>query len=246
MAWCHQATCHYQSQCWPRSVSPYGITRPQWVKWHVVNSLSNALSWLRKFVHNFVPIVLLTISPWWRHQMETFSALLAICARNSPVPGEFPAQRPVTRSFNVFFDLCLNKRMSKQSWGWWFEMLPCPLWRHCNAVFLCLQSILQKLHWLSNCSPESRSHKLVINYFFSFQAMASWRSFCRWVWRLPFPSLWVVSSFSSYASSVSSVVAANVCANRTQTRVIPLPPPLPPPSPSTTAPHPYTTKVTSQ
>ena len=34
--------------------------------------------------------------------METFSALLAICAGNSPVPGEFPAQRPVTRSFGVF------------------------------------------------------------------------------------------------------------------------------------------------
>ena len=44
---------------------------------------------------------------WWRHQMETFSALLAICAGNSPVPGEFPAQRPVTRSFDVFFDLRL-------------------------------------------------------------------------------------------------------------------------------------------
>ena len=41
--------------------------------------------------------------------METFSALLAICAGNSPVTGEFPAQRPVTRSFDVFFDLCLNK-----------------------------------------------------------------------------------------------------------------------------------------
>ena len=38
---------------------------------------------------------------WWRHQMETFSALLAICAGNSPVPGEFPTQRPVTRSFDV-------------------------------------------------------------------------------------------------------------------------------------------------
>ena len=40
---------------------------------------------------------------WWRHQMETFLALLAICAGNSPVSGEFPAQRPVTRSFDVFF-----------------------------------------------------------------------------------------------------------------------------------------------
>ena len=44
--------------------------------------------------------------------METFSALLAICAGNSPVPGEFPTQRPVTRSFDVFFDLRLNKRLS--------------------------------------------------------------------------------------------------------------------------------------
>ena len=47
---------------------------------------------------------------WWRHQMETFSALLALCAGNSPVTGEFPTQRPVTRSFNVFFDLRLMNR----------------------------------------------------------------------------------------------------------------------------------------
>ena len=47
--------------------------------------------------------------------METFSALLAICAGNWPVAGEFPAQRPVTRGFDVFFDLCQNKRLSKQS-----------------------------------------------------------------------------------------------------------------------------------
>ena len=65
--------------------------------------------------------------------METFSALLAICAGNSPVPGEFPAQRPVTRSFHVFFDLRLNKPLSKQSWGWWFETLSRPLWRHCSV-----------------------------------------------------------------------------------------------------------------
>ena len=47
--------------------------------------------------------------------METFSALLAICVGNSSVPGEFPTQRLVTRSFDVFFDLRLNKRLSKQS-----------------------------------------------------------------------------------------------------------------------------------
>ena len=67
---------------------------------------------------------------WWRHQMETFSALLAICAENSPVPGEFPAQRPATRSFDAFFDLRPNKRLSKQSWGWWSETPSSSLWRH--------------------------------------------------------------------------------------------------------------------
>ena len=55
---------------------------------------------------------------------------------NSPVPGEFPAQRPVTRSFDVFFDLHLNKRLSKQSWGWWFETLSRPFWRHRNVLSL--------------------------------------------------------------------------------------------------------------
>ena len=69
---------------------------------------------------------------WWRHQTETFSALLALCAGNSPVSGEFPAQRPVTRSFDVFFDLRPGGRLSKHSWGWWLETPPCPLWRQSN------------------------------------------------------------------------------------------------------------------
>ena len=45
---------------------------------------------------------------WWHHQLETFSALLALCAGNSPLTGEFPAQRPVTQSFDVFCDLLLE------------------------------------------------------------------------------------------------------------------------------------------
>ena len=48
-------------------------------------------------------------------------------------PGEFPAQRSVTRSFDVFFDLRLNEWMSKQPWGWWFETLSWSLWCHCNV-----------------------------------------------------------------------------------------------------------------
>ena len=71
---------------------------------------------------------------WWRHQMETFSALLALCAGNSPVTGEFPSQRPVTRSFDVFFDLRLNKRLSTHSRRRWFKTPSCSLWRHCNVT----------------------------------------------------------------------------------------------------------------
>ena len=57
-------------------------------------------------------------NPWWRHQMETFTALLALCAGNSPVTGEFPLQRPVTRSIDVSVDLRLNKQLNKQSGDW--------------------------------------------------------------------------------------------------------------------------------
>ena len=60
---------------------------------------------------------------WWRHQMETFSALLT-------VTGEFPTQRPVTQSFDVFSYLRLNIRLSEQSWGWRFETPSRQLWRH--------------------------------------------------------------------------------------------------------------------
>ena len=49
----------------------------------------------------------------------------------------FPTQRPVTRSFYVCFDWRLNKRLSKQSWGWWFGTPSRPLWRHNNDILIC-------------------------------------------------------------------------------------------------------------
>ena len=67
----------------------------------------------------------------WCHKMETFSASLAFFAGNLPVTGEFPRQRPVPLSFDVFFDLCLNKQLSKQSGCGWFEMQ----WKHCSFAW---------------------------------------------------------------------------------------------------------------
>ena len=80
-----------------------------------------------KHVHRY-----LLRQSWWCHQVETFSALLALCVGNSPVTNEFSLQRPVTRSFDVFFDLRLNKRLRKQSIRRWLETPWHWLWRHCN------------------------------------------------------------------------------------------------------------------
>ena len=55
-----------------------------------------------------------------RYSDNHFFALLDICAGNSPISGEFPAQRPVTRRFHIFIDLHLNTRLGKQLQGWWF------------------------------------------------------------------------------------------------------------------------------
>ena len=84
---------------------------------------------------------------WWRHQMETFSALLALRAGNSPVTGEFPSQRSVTRSLDVFFDLRLTKRVSKQSKRQWFETRSRSFWRHCDVVISTFRNdIYTRLH----------------------------------------------------------------------------------------------------
>ena len=82
---------------------------------------------------------------WWRkwkiwiihmviHQMETFSALLVLCEGNPQVTGRFSSQMPVRRSFDVLFDLRLNKRFSKQSRRRRFETPSHTLWRHCNII----------------------------------------------------------------------------------------------------------------
>ena len=91
------------------------------------------LYWHRKLSYKYEWQIRHHDNSWWLHQKEAFSTLLAIYAGNS-VTGEFPTQRPVTRSFDVFFDLRLNKRLSKQWWDWWFETPSRSLWRHCNVI----------------------------------------------------------------------------------------------------------------
>ena len=81
---------------------------------------------------------------WWRHQMETFSRYWHFVRGTSPATGEFPLQRSVAWSFDVFFDLCLNKRLSKQQGRRWFETSSRPLWRRC------IGSVMRSLDQLRN------------------------------------------------------------------------------------------------
>ena len=90
---------------------------------------------------------------------STFSALLAICAGNSPVTGELPAQRPATRSFDVFFDLRLNKSLSKQPWGWWFETPSRPLWRHRNGKSINCSDLTKG--WVTSLAVQVTTTKIV-------------------------------------------------------------------------------------
>ena len=69
----------------------------------------------------------------WCHQMETFCVTGHLCGEFT---GESPAQRPMTRGVDVFFDLRLNKQLIKQSWGWWDETPSRSLWHHCDGVGL--------------------------------------------------------------------------------------------------------------
>ena len=70
---------------------------------------------------------------WYHDDVENGNLfhVIGLFAGNSPATGEFSAQRPVTPSFDVFYDLRLNKRLSKQSWSWWLERPSRPLWSHC-------------------------------------------------------------------------------------------------------------------
>ena len=112
----------------PRYTASYDVIWPWWVelfyqhieaKWHIyalVGELNH-----RWFMQ------------WWRHETETISASLAFMRGIHRSPVNSP-RGPMTRNFDVFFALSLNKRLSKQSWGWWFKTPSRPLWHHCNAM----------------------------------------------------------------------------------------------------------------
>ena len=104
---------------------------------------------------------------WWRHQMDTFSALLVIWAGDSPVTGDFPEQRSVTRSFNVFFDLRLKKRFWDAMRR--IETPSRPLWRQSNVCNVSYWNFA----FLYSLRFVIRSHEVPRSYL---------KPFVKWIW----------------------------------------------------------------
>ena len=103
-----------------------------------------------------------------------FRVIGPLCG-NSPFTGEFPTKWPVARGIDVFFDLRMNKRLSKQSWGWWFEAPSRPLWRHCNVIMepIYHEDIMhhnvipeQNITVFTNCSKYYKLKELLIKSVF--------------------------------------------------------------------------------
>ena len=90
---------------------------------------------------------------------ENIFRVTGFCERNPPLTGGFPSQRPVTRNSDVFFDLCLNKWLSKHSTRQWFETPCCSLWHRCNDIGQLFTSLFQ-YPW--------KCHKNIYLYILSF------------------------------------------------------------------------------
>ena len=97
-----------------------------------------------------------------------------------PLCGEFTGQRPVTRSFDVFFDLRLNKRLNKQSWGWWFETPSRSLWRHCNISEKSDHLVLTSIRYTGGTNTTRRHHDHSLFSVFVFNMI--WYSVRRLWW----------------------------------------------------------------
>ena len=101
---------------------PWCITRGIFFRYTMHYVISTRFNWSSDLLHVHDDVIK------WKHFPRYWPFVRGI--HRYPVPGEFPTQRPVTRSFDVFFDLRLYKPLHKQSWGWWFETPSRSLWRH--------------------------------------------------------------------------------------------------------------------
>ena len=117
---------------WPTRTHAISLSSVLLVYWYLVGSARTISS---LFNHDDV----IKQTRYWPYVRGIHRSLLG----DSPAIGEFPLQRPVTRTFDVFFDLRLNRRLSEQSISRWFETTSHSLWSHCNGN--------TRLHFVCSC-----------------------------------------------------------------------------------------------
>ena len=120
MAWCRQTTSHYVNQCWTSLMASLGHSEFGYISKDpsddpCIISNGSCVSQTGCYGDTF-------------HKAMMTSSNGNIFRVTGPLCREFTGHQ---RNFDVFFDLHLNKRLSKQSWGWWFETPSCSVWLHC-------------------------------------------------------------------------------------------------------------------
>ena len=123
MAWCRQATSHYLSQSWQRSMSPYVAMKPQWVH----HRLGQCLTFCWTPIHDLDMMA--------SSNGNIFRVTGHLCGEFNG-PWWIPRTKASDAELWCFLDLRLNKPLSKQSWRWWFETPSRLLWRQCNGALL--------------------------------------------------------------------------------------------------------------
>ena len=157
----------------------------------------------------YVPVPYLHFSLYACFHMMT-SSNGEIFRATSPLRGEFtdafPAQRPVTLRIDISLDLRLNKRLSKQSWGWWFETTS----RHQMEIL----SVS-----LGPLSPVNSRHKfqwrgaLILSFICAFNKQLSKQPWGL-LFETPSGSLWRYCNAKMHNSTLAiSVISAIMCIN---------------------------------
>ena len=124
------------------------------INWsYCISSCGQPLTWTEKQKTSLNSITMMTSS-----NGNIFRVTGHLCGEFTGL-REFPTQRPVTRSFDVFFYLRPNKRLSKQSWGWWLKTPSRPLWRHRNDIKFVNSYITSKVITEVTCRTNTADHQ---------------------------------------------------------------------------------------
>ena len=137
MAWCHQTTSHYLSQCWPRSLSPYGVTWPQWVNMHEDEGQFSPYAVQSEKVKTTLQFLWISAKSWSRVIILQLSCKFGESAQNTYWVNK------LTWHFNDISRQCLVIHVIYLQY--WVK-------HHGRSTFdvICMTVVSQYTHWIIN------------------------------------------------------------------------------------------------